>query len=68
MKNRASDWYILTVSDLIDIYRHHKEYLIQKCDWVCPKDEICDLHTKNYVILMITQNGKGTETLPIKMK
>ena len=46
MKDSASDWYMLTVSDLMEIYRHHKEYVIKKCDWVCPKNEICDLHKK----------------------
>ena len=28
MKDSASDWYILTVFDLMEIYRHHKEYVI----------------------------------------
>ena len=46
MKDSASDCYLSTVSDLIEIYQPHKEYVIQKCDWVCPKNEIYDLHKK----------------------
>ena len=46
MKDSASDWYLLNVSDLMDVYRHHKEYVIKKCDWVCPKENICNLHKK----------------------
>ena len=46
MKDSASNWYLLNVSDLMDVYRHHKEYIIKKCDWVCPKDDVCDLHKK----------------------
>ena len=46
MKDSASNWYLLNVSDLMDIYRHHEEYVIKKCNWVCPKDIICELHKK----------------------
>ena len=46
MKDSASDWYVLLVSNLIKIYNHHKQYVVEKCDWVCPKKEICNLHQK----------------------
>ena len=44
MKDSASDWYVLNVSDLIKIFNLHKKYVVEKCDQVCPKKEICDLH------------------------
>ena len=43
-KDSASDWYVLSVSDLIKIYNHHKQNVVEKCDWVCPKKEICNQH------------------------
>ena len=46
MKDSASNWYLLNVSDLMDVYRHHKEYVIKKWDWDCPKQNIGDLHEK----------------------
>ena len=46
LKDNASDWYVVSVSDLVKIFNHHKQYVIKKCDWVCPKNEICDLHKK----------------------
>ena len=46
MKDSASNWYLLSVSDLMDLYRHHEEYVIKKCDWVCPSQNIRELHKK----------------------
>ena len=46
MKDSASDWFVVTTSDFIDMWRHHKKYVEKVCDIVCPGDEMCDLHKK----------------------
>ena len=36
----------MNTSDFIDLWRHHKKYVEQKCDFVCPKNEIYYLHKR----------------------
>ena len=36
----------MNTSDFVDLWRHHKKYVEQKCDFICPKKEICYLHKR----------------------
>ena len=46
LSDSASDFFIVNTSDVVDIWRHHKKYVIKCCDYECSKDTICDLHFK----------------------
>ena len=36
----------MNTNNFADLWRHHKKFVEQKCDLVCPKDETCFLHEK----------------------
>ena len=46
IKDSASDWFVFNVSDFIDMWPHHKNYVEKVCDIVCPSDDPCELHKK----------------------
>ena len=42
----VKEYFVMNTSDFIDLWRHHKKYVEQKCDFVCPKNEIYYLHKR----------------------
>ena len=34
----------MNTSDFVDLWRHHKKFVEQKCDYVCPEKKNCFLH------------------------
>ena len=45
-KDSIKEYFVMNTSDFIDLWRHHKKYVKQKCDFICPKNEICYLHKR----------------------
>ena len=46
LKNVDNEFFIVTVSDFFEIYRHHKALVQNRCDIVCPRDIMCNIHFK----------------------
>lgn len=46
MNDFVRDWFVVSTSDFIDMWRHHKKHEEKVCDIVCPSDEMCELHKK----------------------
>ena len=47
LKDSASDWYVVSVSDLIKIFNHHKNMLQKNVIGFIPKKKFVT-YTKNY--------------------
>ena len=47
-KDSIKEYFVLNTSDFVNLWRHHKKFVWQKCDFVCPKKEICSLHERLY--------------------
>ena len=45
-KDFIKEYYVMNTDNFVDLWRHHKKFVEQKCDFVCPKDETCFLHEK----------------------
>ena len=45
-EDSITEFYVLNTDGFVDLWRHHKKFVEQKCDFVCPKIEICFLHKK----------------------
>ena len=45
-KTSVKEYFVMNTSDFVDLWRHHKKFVEQKCDFVCPKNEICYLHKR----------------------
>ena len=45
-KTSVKEYFVMNTSDFVDLWRHHKKFVKQKCDFVCPKNEICYLHKR----------------------
>lgn len=43
-KNELGTCFILNVSDFIDLWRHHKEFVIAKCNHACLRETMCTWH------------------------
>ena len=37
-------YFVMNTSDFVDLWRHHRKFVQEKCDFLCPKDEICNLN------------------------
>ena len=37
MKDLASNWFVISTSDFIDVWRYHEKYVEKTCDYVWPK-------------------------------
>ena len=42
-KNSMKEYYVMNTDDFVDLWRHHKKFVEQKCDYVCPEKN-CFLH------------------------
>ena len=47
-KDSIKEYFVMNTSDFVDLWRHHKKFVEQKCDFVCPKNEICYSHKRLY--------------------
>ena len=45
-KDSIKEYFVMNTSDFVDLWRHHKKYVEQKCDFICPKKEICYLRKR----------------------
>ena len=45
-KDSIKEYFVMNTSDFLDLWRHHKKYVEQKCDFICQKKEICYLHKR----------------------
>ena len=45
-KNELGTCIILNISDFIDLWRHHKEFVIARCNHACPRQTMCIWHQK----------------------
>ena len=36
-KDSIKEYFVMNTSDFVDLWRHHKKYVEQKCDFICPK-------------------------------
>ena len=45
-EDSVKEFFVMNTSDFVDLWRHHKKFVEQKCDYVCPKKEICYLHER----------------------
>ena len=43
-KDSIKEFYVMNTSDFVDLWRHHKKFVEQKCDYVCPEKKNCFLH------------------------
>ena len=46
LKNVDNKFSIVTASDFFEIYRHHKALVQKRCDIVCSRDIMCNMHFK----------------------
>ena len=45
--NSIKEYYVMNTDDFVDLWRHHKKFVEQKCDYVCPEKKII-FYMKNY--------------------
>ena len=45
-KDSIKEFYVMNTSDFVDLWSHHKKFVEQKCDYVCPKKIV--FYMKNY--------------------
>ena len=45
-QDSIKEYFVMSTSDFVDLWRHHKKFVEQKCDFVCSKNEICYLHKR----------------------
>ena len=43
-KDSIKEYYVMNTDDFVDLWRHHKKFVEQKCDYVCPEKKNCFLH------------------------
>ena len=43
-KDSVKEYYVMNTDDFVDLWRHHKKFVEQKCYHVCPKKNNCFLH------------------------
>ena len=46
LKNVDNEFFIVTASDFFEIYRHYKALVQKRCNIVCPRDVMCNMHFK----------------------
>ena len=43
-KDSIKEYDVMNTVDFVDLWRHHKKFVEQKCDYVCPEKRNCFLH------------------------
>ena len=43
-KDSIKEYYVMNTDNFVDLWRHHKKFVEQKCDYVCPEKKNCFLH------------------------
>ena len=53
LKDSVKTYFLVEISDLFEIWRHHQKMIYVKCAWGadCPKKEPCRLHEKLYKLI-----------------